>query len=162
MRRDDTRAPARGGHYARGVPGPPDAPAARTPLERALIALIALALWSIVPPYLGPLVGLELDVAASIEVVDHVVPGLSAAIAAWIALHYARRGDTDSVALLSALGVCVLAGLFQTVSHVTLVLDAGGPLQPVDSVILHATPGPLLLLASLWLLLWPPAAGSPR
>ena len=50
-------------------------------------------------------------------------------------------------------GVCVLAGLFQTVSHATLVLDAGGPQQPVGAVVLHATPGPALLLFSLWLLL---------
>ena len=108
------------------------------------------------PPYLGPLIGLELDVSSTVEVVDHVVPGLSAAAAAYLALLYARRGETESVPMLAALGVCVLAGLFQTVSHATLVLDAGGPLQPVDAVILHATPGPLLLVLSLWLLLRPP------
>jgi hypothetical protein len=123
--------------------------------ERSLIALCALALWSIVPPYLGPAVGLELDVAASVEVVDHVVPGLAAAAAALLALERARRGETDSPRVLAALGVGVLAGLFQTVSHITLVLEAGEPQAPVGAVVLHATPGPLLLGLSLWLLLKP-------
>ena len=123
--------------------------------ERSLIALCAIALWSIVPPYLGPAIGLELDVAASVEVVDHVVPGLAAATAALLALQWARRGETDSMRVLAALGVGALAGLFETVTHVPLVLDAGGPRQPVDSVVLHATPGPVLLALSLWLLLRP-------
>lgn len=125
--------------------------------ERALIGLAVLALWSMVPPYLGPLVGLELNVPANVEVVDHILPGLSAAVAACIALSYVRRGEADSIAVLAALGVCVLAGLFQAVSHFTLVLDAGEPQTPVDTVILHATPGPALLVLSLWLLLWPPS-----
>ncbi len=132
--------------------------AAPSPLERWLIALAALAAWSIVPPYLGPLVGLDLDVPATVEVVDHVLPGLCAIAAALVALAAARRGETDSIRLLAALGVCTLAGLFQTVSHATLVFNAGGPLQPVDAVVLHASPGPLLLALSLWLLLRPPNA----
>lgn len=118
--------------------------------------LAGVALWSIVPPYLGPVVGLELDVPATVEVVDHVVPGLAACAAALVALGDVRRGATDSMRVLAALGVCALAGLFQTTSHATLVLGAGGPLQPIDAVVLHATPGPALLLLSLWLLLAPP------
>ena len=124
-------------------------------LERWLIALAAVAAWSIVPPYLGPLLGLELDVPSSVEVVDHVVPGVLAVAAALIALGDARRGSSDSIRALTALGVCALAGLFQTVTHVTLVLDAGGPQQPVDSVVLHATPGPALLGLALFLMLRP-------
>lgn len=121
------------------------------------MALAALAAWSSVPPYLGPLVGLELEVASTVEVIDHVIPGLSAVAAAGIALFDARHGQTDSVRALAALGICVLAGLFQTVSHATLVLDAGGPLQPVGAVVLHATPGPALLAFALWLLLRSPS-----
>jgi len=136
---------------------PPAAPAPQ-PIERWLIALAGLALWSIVPPYLGPLVGLDLDVASSVEVVDHVLPGVCAFAAALIALAQVRAGAADGTLALAALGVCALAGLFQTVTHVPLVLDAGGPLQPVDSVVLHSTPGPALLLLSLWLLLAPPGA----
>lgn len=140
----------------------PTATSAADPVERWLIVLAAVALWSMLPPYLGPLVGLELDVAASVELVDHVLPGLLACAAALIAHVEARRGQTESLRSLVALGVCVLAGLFETVTHVALVLDAGGPQQPVASVVLHATPGPVLLGLSLWLLLRGPATGAAR
>lgn len=129
----------------------PAAPSAK--LERRLIALIAVAVWGILPPYIGPPLGLELDVPTSTEVVDHVVAGALAIAGAALALTFARRGETDSLRLLAALGVCMLAALFQFVTHVPLVLDAGGPLQPVDTVILHSTPSPVLLAMSLWLML---------
>lgn len=124
-------------------------------LDRWLSLLIAVAVWSILPPYAGPLLGLELDVSASIEVIDHVVPGLLAVTAAGGALVLARRGRSDSLLAFAALAVCALAGLFQTVTHITLVRDAGDPLQPVGAVVLHASPGPVLLALSLWLLLRP-------
>ena len=133
-------------------------PAAPTPsktLERWLIALLAIAVWAMLPPYIGPLVGLTLDVPAATEVVDHIVAGVVALAGGLLALSFARRGETDSLRLLAALGVCALAALFGFVTHVPLVLDAGGPLQPVDTVILHSTPSPVLLAMSLWLLLRP-------
>ena len=126
-----------------------------TRLQRRLLALAALAAWSVLPPYLGPPLGLELDVSSTVEVVDHVIPGLCAIAAALIARYDVLHGQSESIRALAALGVCVLAGLFQTVSHFTLVLGAGEPQQPVDSVVLHATPGPVLLGLSLWLLLRP-------
>jgi len=137
------------------MPQQPRPAADARPLERWLVGLALLAAWSIVPPYLGPLVGLELDVDSSVEIIDHVLPGVAAIGGALIALSEARLGNTDSIRSLAALGVCALAGLFQTASHFTLVLDAGGPLQPVGSVLLHASPGPALLALSLWLLLRP-------
>jgi len=150
--------------YDRAVPRAIDQPAAAAPatLERWLIALAAIAAWSIAPPYLGPLIGLELDVSSSLEIVDHVLPGLCAIAAACIALSDVRRGRPDRLRVFAAIGVCVLAGLFQTVSHLTLVLDVGDPLRPVGAVMLHATPGPVLLALSLWLLLRPsPAEARP-
>jgi hypothetical protein len=125
------------------------------PRARLLVALIAVAAWSILPPYVGPLLGLELDVSATVEAVDHLIPGLLAVVAGGAALLLARRGRSDSTAAFAAFAVCALAGLFQTVSHIPLVRDAGDPLQPVGSVVLHATPGPVLLALSLWLLLAP-------
>ena len=130
-------------------------------LERALIALAALAAWSIAPPYAGPLVGLELDVDASLEFVDHVVPGILAAAGAMLALRFARRGEGDSTAALVAVAVCALSGLFETVTHVPLVLDAGGEQQPVGAVILHSSPGPVLLVLALVLLLRPMPPDAP-
>jgi hypothetical protein len=129
---------------------PPPAPS--TKLEHRLIVLIAVAVWSILPPYIGPPLGLELDVPTSTEIVDHVVAGVLAIAGAGLALSFARRGETDSLRLLAALAVCTLAALFQFVTHVPLVLDAGGPLQPVGTVILHSTPSPVLLAMSLWLM----------
>ena len=134
------------------------APPSTAKLEHWLIALIGVAVWSILPPYIGPPLGLELDVPTSTEIVDHVVPGVLTIAAAALALSFARRGETDSLRVLAALGVCALSGLFQLVTHVPLVLDAGGPLQPVDTVILHSTPSPVLLAMSLWLLLHPLSA----
>jgi hypothetical protein len=124
-------------------------------LERWLTVLIAVAVWSILPPYAGPLLGLELDVSATVEVIDHLVPGLLAVAAASAALVLVRRGRSDSLPAFAALAVCALAGLFQTVSHIALVRDAGDPPAPVDAVVLHASPGPVLLALSLWLLLRP-------
>lgn len=118
--------------------------------------LIAVAAWSILPPYVAPPLGLELDVSSTVETIDHLIPGALAVIAVSVALVLVSRGQADSLAAFAALAACALAGLFQTVSHIPLVRDAGGPLQPVGAVILHATPGPVLLALSLWLLLRPP------
>lgn len=124
-------------------------------MQRALIVLAAVAAWSIVPPYLGPAIGLALDVSATIELVDHVLPGLIALAAAALAFRESRGGRADGMLALAALGACTLAGLFQTVSHAPLVLQAGEQQAPIGAVVLHATPGPVLLVLSLWLLLRP-------
>ena len=132
---------------------PPADDAARQ--QHWLLALAAVGALSILPPYVGPPLGLELDVSSTVEVVDHVIPGLCAIAAALIARFDVGQGQGDGYRALAALGVCVLAGLFQVVSHFMLVLGAGEPGQPVSSVVWHATPGPVLLLFSLWLLLRP-------
>lgn len=125
-----------------------------------LALLTAVAVWSIVPPYLGPPLGLELDVSASVEVVDHVLPGIVGVAAAGLALILARGGETDSTRALAAVGACTLAALWQTASHAPLVLDAGGSERPWDAVLFHTVPGVTLLALSLLLLLRPP--GSSR
>lgn len=164
-RRSAARPPVRGGRRPQPGSGSRPAPraraAARSPAyERALVVLAALAAWSIVPPYLGPPLGLELAVSSTTEVVDHVLPGAVAIAGALLARAYARRGEPEAMGAMAGLAACVLAGLFQTVSHLPLVLDAGGPLQPVGAVALHSTPGPALLALSLWLLLRPPPEGA--
>lgn len=131
-------------------------PRAPQPIERLLVVLVAVGLWSILPPYVGPLLGLDLDVSSTVEAVDHLIPGVLAACAAFATLLLTRRGRADGLPAFAGLAICALAGLFQTVSHVTLVAHAGGPLRPPGSVALHASPGPVLLALSLWLLLRPP------
>lgn len=122
------------------------------------VALALLGAWSIVPPYLGPVVGLDLNVKDSVEVVDHVLPGVLIVLCAGFAAFQVRRSEAaeDSTVGLVLMGTCALAGLWQTVTHAPLVADGGDPGSPWDSVILHATPGPLLVLLSIWLFMRTP------
>lgn len=121
---------------------------------RAHVVLALLGIWSILPPYLGPLLGLELNVDADLEVVDHVVPGVVVAACAGAAALLVRRGAAaDGAAVLALTGLSFLAGLWQVTTHVPLVLDAGGIETPWDSVLLHSTPGPVMLAVALWLTL---------
>jgi hypothetical protein len=129
---------------------------------RALLVL--LGGWSILPPYLGPAVGLELDVSSSVEVVDHVVPGAAIILCGGLSLLRVNRdaAEEESLLVLAATGVCILAALWQTVTHVPLLFDAGGSDAPWGAVLLHSTSGPLLLALSLWLLLHVPARETRR
>jgi len=129
-------------------------------VTRPLGILLAVAVWSILPPYVGPWLGLKLDVSTTVEAIDHLIPGLLAICGSTLALVLTRRGQGDSTLAFAALSVCALAGLFETVSHIALVTHAGGPLQPVGTVAWHALPGPVLLGLSLWLLLNPRAPGA--
>jgi hypothetical protein len=113
-------------------------------------AIAAAALWTIAPPYVSPL-----DVDDTVEVVDHVVPGLVSLAAALYVLARARAGDLASTPVLIALGICAVGGAWVTLTHVTLLADAGEPGRPVGSVLLHVTAGPLLLVPALWCLVRP-------
>ena len=117
---------------------------------------------SILPPYLGPAVGLELDVRAKVEVVDHVVPGLVVVVCGALAALLARRGEAvaEGALALGLTGLCFLAGLWQTATHVPLVLDAGGQATPWDAVLLHSTVGPVIAALALWLTLRTPDGHS--
>ena len=132
------------------------APPASPTLIRALIALAAVSAWSMVPPFLGPAIGLELDVARSVEVVDHVIPGAVSLVGALVALREARRSEPESITALVAIGVCTVASLWQAGTHLTLILDAGEAGRPVGAVLLHASPGFGMLALSSWLLVAPP------
>ena len=116
----------------------------------APVALAAAAAWSVVPPYLAPLA-----VDDAVEVVDHVVPGVVSLLAALVVLRGARAGDRDTSVVLLALGICAVGGVWETLTHLTLVADAGEPGHPIGSVALHASAGPLLLATALWCLLRP-------
>jgi hypothetical protein len=59
------------------------------------------------------------------------------------------------------MGVCALAGLWQTVTHAPLEFDGGEPGSPWDSVLLHSTPGPVLVALSVWLFIRTPEPGQP-
>ncbi len=126
---------------------------------RAQLVLAVLGVLSILPPYLGPAIGLGLDVPADVEVVDHVVPGLAIAVAAAMAAVLARRGEEaeGSLPSLALIGLCFLGGLWQAATHFPLVLEGGDPGAPWDAVVLHSTAGPVIAAVALWLIFRPSA-----
>jgi dienelactone hydrolase len=96
-------------------------------------------------------VGLALDVATDVEVVAHVLPGVAIALGGATAVLLARSGrEADRLGLV-LVGWCFLGGLWQVATHAPLVLDGGEPGAPWDAVLLHATPGPLIAVTALWL-----------
>ena len=149
-----TRAASHSGGAARSAP----VEASSGP-GRAQLALAVLGALSILPPYLGPALGLELDVAAKIEVVDHVVPGVVVVLCGVLAALLARRQEEvgHGAPALALTGLCFLAGLWQTSTHVPLVFEAGEPATPLGAVLLHSVVGPMILGLALWLILRSPA-----
>ncbi len=125
-------------------------------MERPLAFLAILGALSVTPPYLGPALGLELGKIDSIvEIVDHVIPGSIVFLAAGASFLLLRAGRLrqDSLLLATALAICMLAGVWETSSHVPLVLDGGRPESPWGPVILHSSLAPVLAVLSLWLVL---------
>lgn len=125
-------------------------------MVRGLGILAILGLLAILPPYLGPEIGLELQgIASSVEVVDHVVPGILIFLAAGGSFLLVRAGRLapDSLVLATAVALSMLAGVWQTSSHIPLVLDGGRPESPWGAVIFHSALGPVITGLSLWLVL---------
>jgi hypothetical protein len=123
-------------------------------MVRAIGVLAILGAVSILPPYIGPVLGLELQgIESIVEVVDHVIPGVIIFLAAGTCFLLLRAGRMreDSIVLAGALAVCLLAAVWQTSSHIPLILDGGRPEAPWGAVILHSTLGPIMTVLSLWL-----------
>jgi hypothetical protein len=118
--------------------------------------LVALGAWSILPPYIGPSLGMDLDVSSGVEFVDHAIPGALVVIGGTVSAVLVRGGAAGSLADVVALGVCCLAGFWEVATHFTLWLDAGEPGKPWDAVILHTTAGPVITILAGWLLLRTP------
>ena len=119
-----------------------------------LLLLGGLGVLSMLPPYVGPPLGLELEVASNVEVVDHLVAGgtvvLCAFLAAW--LLWKGRITAESPVLMGAVALAVLGAVWQTTSHVPLVLDGGGPQTPWGTVLFHSVLGPVVTVIALGLL----------
>jgi hypothetical protein len=126
------------------------------------LVLVILGAWSVLPPYIGPGLGMELDVSDSVEFVDHAIPGALVVVSGIVSAMVVREGGAGSLADVIALGVCCLAGFRQTATHFSLWLDAGDPARPWDAVILHATAGPAIAILAAWLLLRAPEVAGQR
>jgi hypothetical protein len=111
-----------------------------------------LSLCAVAPPYVGPAIGLHLNVAQRVEVADHVVPGLAAAGAVVLVILTRRSAQPNEWIALAALGLVFLAGLWMTATHVPLLVQAADGRAAWDASIFHAVWGPPIAVVSLWLL----------
>lgn len=115
-----------------------------------LLTLAALGAWSIVLPFLGDAIGVDVNVPLRLEVIDHVVPGLfvlGGTAYAWIRRDTGRT-STD-VGYLMAVGIVFLAGLWMVSTHVPLLFEARAGLVAWSGALWHSLPGlPIPLLAA--------------
>jgi len=121
-----------------GAPG-----ATRAPLA-AVIG--GLGLLSILTPYAGPPIGIEVDVSSQVEFVDHVLPGIAAVLGALGLVAFAP----DSTGEAASLGLCFLAGLWMTTTHVPLLFDIGDLGVTWADALVMSVPGMLVAGLALW------------
>ena len=117
-----------------------------------------LGAWAMAIPYLGPSLGLQLDVPPRVEIVDHVLPGLIVLAASAVMLALRRGGRSWRTPWLVAGGLAFLAGFWITSTHVPLALEAIRGLTPWPPALWHNLGGPPIVALALWMLLGP----SPR
>lgn len=120
---------------------------------RPVAALLALlGAWSVATPYADGPLGVRVDVLRSVEVVDHVVPGLVIVVAAagmWVLFPRSGAGSHAPWLVLAA-AVSFLAGLWMTSTHVPLLFQAADAEVPWGAAIFHSTAGPVVMALSLW------------
>lgn len=109
-------------------------------LPRRLVAggLIA-GLWAIAPPLVGP----QLLTARSVEIVDHVVPGVVVLV---VVVGLVVRRSASELVLFAGGLVVTLAGVWMVGTHVPLVAQAVGGQAGVAATVHHSLP-PLATLA---------------
>lgn len=104
--------------------------------------MIPLAAYGLVAPYLSRAVGLPVPVDSTVEIVDHVVPGVVVLAVAVITLSLRR------LTLVASL-LATLAGFWMTATHLPLLLQAQRGEVHVGAALIHSTGGILILLLSL-------------
>jgi hypothetical protein len=117
--------------------------------RRRASVLAGCAAWAMTVPWVARAAGLRLDVAARLEVIDHVVPGaLVLACCAILALT-----SRPELLRLGVMGLACLAGLWIVVAHVTLVPEAVDGVTGWGPALLHLSAGPPIAAVALWMLL---------
>jgi hypothetical protein len=111
--------------------------------------VLAAAGWAVLVPYLGPAWELTVRVPARVELVDHVLPGAMAQVAAALCLVRRRRGamTPPDTAVVAASALAVLAGFWTTATHVSVLFVAADGALSWPAALLHASAGPPLLAA---------------
>ena len=121
--------------------------------DRRALALGGLAAWAIAVPWLARAIGLELEVATRLEVIDHVLPGLIVLACCAAHLHPRSTGPPGSLRRLAVIGTAALAGFWITVTHAPLVGEALDGIADWGPALLHLSAGPPVTVVALWMLL---------
>lgn len=124
------------------------APPPPPPPVRATVALIPLALWLAAIPYVAPRFGYGVDVPATLEFVDHVLPAIVMVLAASAALALRER-PSNGLAFAVAGGLSLLAGLWALSTHVPLVAQAADGQVSWGSALFHSAAGPVVMVVAL-------------
>jgi hypothetical protein len=114
------------------------------------IALAVLGAFGVATPYLGYLFGIQVHVAARVELVDHVAPGLAIAISGLALCSHrvvsAGPGGTGYLLRVGLVALAFSAAFWMAATHVPLLVEAsrsGG----WGAAIWHAAAG---VLATAW------------
>ncbi len=122
----------------KAAPAPPPPPAAASGPDLArILPLVGLgiAFWATLPQWSGP----KLNVEASKEVADHIVPGAVVLLASLVGIWASRRPQgPGALRFMAGLGV-LLAGLWMMATHLPLVFEAMRDESPWPATIYHTS-----------------------
>ena len=122
----------------KAAPAPPPRPAAPPgPDLGRILPLVGLgiAFWATLPQWSGP----KLNVEASKEVADHIVPGVVVLVASLVGIWASRRPQgPGAFRFMAGLGV-LLAGLWMMATHLPLVFEAMRDESPWPATIYHTS-----------------------
>jgi hypothetical protein len=131
------------------------APLRSIPVEvQRCTLLAAVGAWTVIVPYLGHALGLTVGVAARVEVIDHVIPGLIVVAASLYLRAQARRAALAGERFaLPAAGLCLLAGFWVLITHLPLLGDAARSDQAWDAAIWHSVAALPIVILAVWCVL---------
>ena len=117
----------------KAAPPPPPAPAAPDLARILPFVGLGIALWASLPQYSGP----KLNVEASKEVADHIVPAVAVLLASLVAIWAGRRPEGPGAYRFMAGLAVLLAGLWMMATHVPLIFQALRDEAPWPATIYH-------------------------
>lgn len=115
-----------------------------------LVTLIVVAVVASAAPWIAKALGLPLPVPTSLEVVDHVVPGIIVVAASAAVLSGRLALFPTLIATLAA----ALAGLWMTATHVPLLWQARLMLVDWPTALIHSVPGLVTLALTIPPAVW--------
>jgi hypothetical protein len=96
---------------------------------------LGVALWASLPQWSGP----KLNVAASTEVVDHIIPAIIVVLASVVGILAGRRPQGPGALRLIGGMAVLLAGLWMMATHIPLVAEATRDEAPWPATIYHTS-----------------------